>query len=208
MADVKTDEALRALYPTAAPRTVAKKRDHLDQGFRDVVAMSSFVLLATADASGRCDVSPRGGPPGFVKVLDGRHLAIPDLNGNHLLDSLHNIVSNPAAALLVVVPGQDDTLRISGRARLTTDPDVLDCFDDELRRPVLSIVIEVDEAYTHCAKAFRRGQLWQPDNWLQLDHSPFLRARYDQLGLDETFQQYATSNEGKICEGLAADRTA
>jgi predicted pyridoxine 5'-phosphate oxidase superfamily flavin-nucleotide-binding protein len=141
-----------------------------------------------------------------VKVLDERTLAIPDLNGNHLLDSLHNIVANPFAALLVVVPGQHDTLRISGRAHLSVDDELLAQFDPELRRPTLAVVVEVDEAYNHCAKAFRRGQVWQPGTWPELEHSPFLRARYDQLGLSESFEQYALDNAGKIDAGLAADR--
>jgi PPOX class probable FMN-dependent enzyme len=203
---VETHDQLRALYPQPPERTRAKKRDRLDAGFRAIVEMSPFVLLATSDADGRCDVSPRGGPPGFVHVLDPTHLALPDLNGNHLLDSLQNIVSNAAAALLVIVPGQDDTLRISGRAHLSTDPALLDRFLGELRRPRLAIVVEVVEAYTHCAKAFRRGEVWRPGSWPALPTSPFLRARYDQLGLDESFEQYAATNAGKIDEGLAADR--
>jgi PPOX class probable FMN-dependent enzyme len=202
---VTSDDQLRALYPPVPARTRAKKIDHLDAGFRAAIGLSPFVLLATSDADGRCDVSPRGGPPGFVKVLDEARLAIPDMNGNHLLDSLHNIVANPFAALLVVVPGQHDTLRISGRAHLSTDDELLARFDVEIRRPVLAVVIEVDEAYNHCAKAFRRGHVWDPGSWPELEHSPFLRARYDQLGLSESFEQYALDNAGKIEAGLAAD---
>ena len=156
---------------------LAKKRDALDDGLIALLAASPFVLLATADADGRCDVSPRGGPPGFVKPLDDRHVAVPDLNGNNLLDSFRNVVVNPHAGLLVLVPGQDETLRIDGRARLTDDDDVLDLFVEEVRRPVLALVVETEAVYTHCAKSFRRGRLWDPASWPVLDRSLALAAR-------------------------------
>ena len=157
MPRVATLDQLASMYRAPAERVRTKKRDRLDDGLCAVLAASPFVLLATADADGRCDVSPRGGPPGFVKALDDRHVALPDLNGNNLVDSLRNIVANPHAGLLVVVPGQNETLRIDGPAYLTTDDDVLDRFTTELRRPTLAVVIETAAVFTHCAKSFRRG---------------------------------------------------
>ena len=205
MATIGTVEALEALYPAPHPRTVAKKRDRLDDGLRAAIAASPFVLLATSDGEGRCDVSPRGGPPGFVAVLDDHHVAVPDLNGNHLLDALRNIVENPHAGLLFVVPGQAETLRLDGPARLTTDDDVLDLFTVELRRPVLAVVVEVETVFTHCAKAFRRSRLWDPASWPDPDDKVVLAARYRQLGLPESFAQYEAANEEKIAADLAAD---
>ena len=206
MTRIGTLDELAALYPAPSERVRTKKRRTLDDGLRAVLALSPFVLLATADADGRCDVSPRGGPPGFVRALDDRHVALPDLNGNHLIDSLRNIVANPHAGLLVVVPGHDETVRIDGPAYLTTDADVLARFDGELRRPTLAVVIEVDAVFTHCAKAFKRGGLWQPATWPVLDHSPALAARYRQLDLDVSFAAYADDNAAKIGHDLACDR--
>ena len=205
MASIDTLDDLLALYPEPLERVRTKKRDRLDDGLRVVISLSPFVLLATADADGRCDVSPRGGPPGFVAVLDDRHVALPDLNGNHLVDSLRNIVANPHAGLLVLVPGQHETVRIDGAAHLTTDAGVLDRFTSELRRPTLAVVVEVGAVFTHCAKALRRGRLWEPDAWPALDRSPALDARYRQLGLDVTFAAYVADHEAKICEDLADD---
>lgn len=209
MARIGTVEELEALYPSPAARTLTKIRDHLDAGLAALIQSSPFVLLATADADGRCDVSPRGGPPGFVKVLDANRVALPDLNGNHLLDSLRNLLSNPHAALLVVVPGQDETLRVEGTAHITTDAEVLDLFVDELRRPAVAVVIEVVSAYTHCAKAFRRGGVWSPESWPQHERSPFLAARHAQVlgdGLtDQSVDDYIATNACKIDDDLAAD---
>jgi uncharacterized protein len=203
---IESLDELSSMYAPPAERVRNKKRDRLDDGLRAALASSPFVLLGTADTDGRCDVSPRGGPPGFVKALDDRHVALPDLNGNNLVDSLRNIVTNAHAALLVVVPGQNETLRIDGPAHLTTDDDVLRLFDAELRRPILAVVIETAAVFTHCAKSFRRGRVWDPESWPAAARSPALEARYRQLGLDVTFEDYAADNEEKIAAGLAADR--
>ncbi|MFN8021920.1 MAG: MSMEG_1061 family FMN-dependent PPOX-type flavoprotein [Acidimicrobiales bacterium] len=209
MARISTLDQLVALYPSPSERVRTKKQAAFDEGTRGLVESSTFVLLATADTEGRCDVSPRGGPAGFVKVLDDRHVAIPDLNGNHLIDSLRNIVVNPHAGLLVLVPGQDETLRVDGTAVVTTDDDVLDRFVDELRRPRVAIVLEVEHVFTHCAKAFRRGGVWRPDTWPAFDRSPFLAARHGQLvrdGLtDDAIDDYISTNSCKIDDDLAAD---
>lgn len=213
MATIDTLADLEALYPPAAERTKAKKRAVLDHGLRAVLAASPFVLLATSDADGRCDVSPRGGPPGFVKALDDHRVAVPDLNGNNLLDGLRNIVSNPHAGLLVLVPGQPETVRIDGRARLTTDDAVLDLFVEEVRRPVLAVVVEIETVFTHCAKAFRRSRLWDPQTWPDPDRRMVLDARYQQLvapgagaaAFDGSFEEYAAANEVKIAADLEQD---
>jgi hypothetical protein len=205
MARIETVDDLLALYPEPSERVRTKKRDALDDGLRAVIAASTFVLLATSDADGRCDVSPRGGPAGFVKVLDDHRVAIPDLNGNHLIDSLRNVVANPHAGLLVVVPGQHETVRIDGRAYLTTDAAVLDRFVEELRRPTLAVVVEVASVFTHCAKAFRRARLWEPATWPRLERSPALDARFRQLCLDVPYEAYAADMDERIAADLAQD---
>jgi PPOX class probable FMN-dependent enzyme len=140
----------------------------IDDVTRRFVEGSPFCLLATADADGNCDVSPRGGPPGFARVLDEHRLAVPDLSGNNLLDSLSNIVANPHVGLLLVIPGRDETLRVEGDACLTTDPAVLALWDDELRRPNVAIGVTVRTCYVHCAKSFRRGRVWDTGSWAEL----------------------------------------
>ncbi|NOX31295.1 MAG: pyridoxamine 5'-phosphate oxidase family protein, partial [Actinobacteria bacterium] len=122
--------------------------------------------------SGTADVSPRGGPPGFIKIVDDERIVIPDLNGNNRIDTLANIIDSPQVGLLLLVPGNGETLRINGRAVVTTAPDVLDLFDGEFRRPKTAIGIEIDEVFLHCAKSIRRGGLWQPDTWNQATISP------------------------------------
>jgi uncharacterized protein len=159
-----TDE-LAGLYRAPSQLVLAKKRAALDAMSTAFIELSSFVLVGTSDATGAGDVSPRGGPPGFVKVLDSRRLAIPDMNGNNLIDSLTNIIANPHVGLLFVVPGKDETVRVNGRACLTTDPAVLDLFADEIRRPTLAIGVDITDTYIHCAKAFRRGNVWTPAAW-------------------------------------------
>ena len=142
-----------------------KKIARLDDGCRAVIESAPLVLVATSRPDGGCEVSPRGGPPGFVQVLDEQRLAIPDLSGNNLVDSISNIVLNPHVGLLFVLPGRDETLRVNGRAWLTTDDAVLDGFTAELRRPKAAIGVEVVDAFVHCAKSFRRGQVWDPASW-------------------------------------------
>lgn len=133
---------------------------------------SPFFLLATADAAGNCDVTPRGGPPGQIRVLDEHRIAFPELGGNNLIDSLQNIVSNAKAGLLVVIPGRDETVRVDGDAVVTTDPEVLSLWDSELRTPKVAVVLSVANVFIHCAKAFRRGQVWDSETWATYANAP------------------------------------
>ena len=165
---------LRTLYREPSELAANKVFDTIDDASAEFVDRCPFLVLATTDAAGAPDASPRGGPPGFIQRLDGRHVAIPDLNGNNRLDSLENIVTNPRVGLLLVMPGKDETLRINGPATLTTDARILDGFTAELRRPKLAIVVEVAELYGHCAKAFRRGKVWDTAAWGELDAAPDL----------------------------------
>ena len=159
---VETETALRALYAPVHDLAARKSLAALDRHARDFIARSPFVCLGTQGPEGHADVSPRGDPRGFVKVLDDRTLAIPDRPGNNRLDSLANIVANPAVGLLFLVPGYDETLRVNGRARITTDPDLLASLQVQERLPRLAILVEVQEVFLHCAKALRRSRLWDP----------------------------------------------
>jgi PPOX class probable FMN-dependent enzyme len=208
-ADALTDTGqLRDHYREPSRLVRGKITDTLDEHCRDFIARSTFVLVASASKDGHIDVSPKGGPRGFVKVLDDQRLAIPDLNGNNLLDSLHNLIETGQAGLLFVVPGLGETLRVNGAAAITTDPSVLDLVTDDVRRPTTAIGVTVREAYIHCAKAFRRGGIWQPEAWPEAGERPSpVKALGAHVGLDEaTVAEIEANLEQSYEQDLAADR--
>jgi len=160
---IRDADSLRALFPPTHDIAVAKVLDRLDRHARAFIARSPFLCIGTQTPDGAADVSPRGDPPGFVRVLDDRTLAIPDRPGNNRLDTLANIIANPVVGLLFMIPGYDETLRVNGRATVTRDPDLLATLAVHDRVPTVAIVVAVDEVFLHCAKAFRRSRLWDPD---------------------------------------------
>jgi PPOX class probable FMN-dependent enzyme len=170
-----TDEpALRALFPATHTLAALKCLDRLDVHAQDFIRRSPFLCIGTQNRDGKADVSPRGDPAGFVKVLDDRTLAIPDRPGNNRLDTLSNILANPSVGLLFVIPGFDDTLRVNGLASLTTDPGILQTMAVNDRLPRLAIVVNVVETFLHCAKAFRRSRLWDPEHFQNRKEMPSL----------------------------------
>jgi hypothetical protein len=162
---VESETELRELYRMPSPVTASKVLNQLDQHARTFIAHAPFVLIGSASPDGTGDVSPKGGPPGFVVVLDDEHLAIPDLAGNNLLDSITNIVQGSGVGLLFLIPGVEETLRVNGTACITTDEAVLDACAVKDKRPKAAIGVTVVAQYMHCAKAFRRSELWQPETW-------------------------------------------
>jgi PPOX class probable FMN-dependent enzyme len=158
-------EQLRDFYDAPMEAAIRKDIGELDEMCRRLIAASPMLVVATHADDGRADVSPRGGQPGFVTVLDDRHLAIPDATGNRRLDTLENIVSSGRIALIFLIPGRDTTLRVNGRAAVTAAPDVLDRLTPVGKPPRTAIVVETEEVYTHCPKAFVRSKLWDPDTW-------------------------------------------
>jgi uncharacterized protein len=162
---VTTLEELREIYPDPAERALRKELDHLDGHCRDFIALSPFVLLSSSSHEGACDVSPKGGPPGFVQVLDERRLVIPDATGNRRLDSLQNIIENPRVGLLFLIPGMGETLRANGSAELSRDPALLEGLGTGGRPAALALVVTVEQVYLHCAKALIRSKLWKPETW-------------------------------------------
>ncbi len=200
-------DQLRELYRQPSKRVQEKKGGTIEGAAADFLAASPFFCLATADADGRCDVSPRGGPPGQIKVLgDGSAVAFPDLSGNNLIDSLTNIVSNRWAGLLVLVPGYDETMRIDGRASVTTDPDVLSLWSNELRTPKVAVVIDIESAFLHCAKAFRRGALWQPETWPEMADTAGPEMFNAIAGTDNDPQEMRTALEADYEASLAEEQ--
>ena len=153
-------DALREHYPEPKGRTLRKVLDRLDVHCRRFIALSPFVVVASGDGAGRLDASPRGGTPGFVRVVDDGTLWLPDAPGNNRLDSLANVVETGGIGLLFLIPGVDETLRVNGRARVRADADALAAFTDERRPPRAVLEVGVEEAYLHCAKALLRAKLW------------------------------------------------
>ena len=169
---ISSTEELSNLYRAPTEHVVAKETSILDHGCRDFINQSTFVLVGTSSPEGKQDVSPRGGPAGFVKVLDEHRLVIPDLNGNNRLDSIHNIIEQRTIGLLFVIPGLGETLRIKGQGCITTDNDILELFSEELRKPKAAIGVTVESGFIHCAKSFKRSGLWEPDTWPRKECTP------------------------------------
>jgi PPOX class probable FMN-dependent enzyme len=162
---VTSEARLRELYGQPGERAVAKERPVLNEDCRAFIAHSPFLVMGTAGADGRCDVSPKGDAPGFVVVLDERHLAIPDRLGNNRLDGLRNVVENPHVGLIFFIPGREDTLRVNGRARIVRDDALLERLAVAGKRPVTALVVEVEQCFMHCARAFKRAGLWETERW-------------------------------------------
>jgi uncharacterized protein len=162
---LRRTEELREFYEAAMERAVRKDVGHLDEMCRRLIAAAPMLFVATYSAGGQGDVSPRGGPPGFVTVLDDKHLAIPDATGNRRLDTLENVVETGRAAVIFVIPGRDTTLRVHGPARVTARTDLLERLTPVGKPPRTAIVVEAEEVYAHCPKAFVRSKLWDPASW-------------------------------------------
>ena len=172
MTAIAGEDGLRSLLGEPSELVQAKVTDRLNDLTRQFVELSPFLCLATSAADGTCDVSPRGDPPGFVRILDERTLVLPDRPGNRLADSHRNVLQNPQVALLFVVPGVTDTLRVNGRATIVTDPELLAACAVEGKAPKLGLVIDIDEVFTHCSKAFLRAQLWDPERYVLREDLP------------------------------------
>ncbi len=197
---VTSERELRELLGVPSERAVKKETAALDAHARAFVARSPFVLLATANATGRCDVSPKGDAPGFVRVLDDTHLVIPDRPGNKRLDGMRNLLQNPHLGMIFLIPGREETLRVNGRASIVRDEAILDALVAHGKRPDLAIAVEVEECFFHCPKAFRRSRLWDPGEWPERAALPSMaRVLFEQLKpANKTLEEYERESE----EGL------
>jgi PPOX class probable FMN-dependent enzyme len=169
---VRTEAELRGLFPEPTHNSYRKQIDRLDAHCHALIAASPMVFVATTGDDGSCDVSPRGGPAGWVRALDEHRLVLPEGRGNNRLDSLVNLLEHPGIGLLFVIPGRNETLRVNGRATITTDPELLASVSLRGRVPPVAIGVEADEVFTHCGKAFIRSELWNPDTWPGPDALP------------------------------------
>ncbi|MET0448439.1 MAG: pyridoxamine 5'-phosphate oxidase family protein [Aeromicrobium sp.] len=163
--EITTGAALRELLGHPLQRAVDKDRQAFTPEHRDWLAASPFCLVATSDASGRCDVSPKGDPAGFAVVVDDTTLAIPERPGNRRADGFVNILQNPHVGLIFLVPGRGDTLRVNGRATLLSDAPYADRMEVKGHRPAAILEVAVEQVFFHCAKAFLRSSLWRPETW-------------------------------------------
>jgi PPOX class probable FMN-dependent enzyme len=165
MIAIQSAEELESIIGTPSQRAADKVRVELTQVDRDWLAAASLLFMATTDERGNLDVSPKGDPAGFVKVLDATTLAIPDRPGNRRVDGFHNLLADPHIGLVFLIPGRGDTLRINGRATLVRDAEFFDDMIVRGNRPDLAVLVDIDEVFFHCSKAFLRSKAWEPEAW-------------------------------------------
>lgn len=169
---IETEEELRSIIGFPSELVIRKVITDLDHHCYDFISMSPFLVISTSDNLGFCDVSPRGDMPGFVHVLDNKHLIIPERPGNKRIDSMRNILLNPKVGLLFFIPGLGETLRVNGKACLVKDDELLEKMAVKGQKPIVGIVVEVEECFIHCAKAFKRSKLWEPSSWANKETLP------------------------------------
>jgi len=174
---------LRELYGTPAERAVKKQLPRLEKHSRAFIALSPFLVIASADPAGRVDASPKGDAPGFVHVIDDETLLIPDRLGNNRVDTISNLLAAPGVGLIFFVPGLRETLRVNGRARITTDPALLEACAVDGKAPRSGILVSAEEVYFHCGKALIRSDLWNPAKHIKQSDFPSLgRIITEQIG--------------------------
>ncbi|OWU81437.1 MSMEG_1061 family FMN-dependent PPOX-type flavoprotein [Phaeobacter sp. 22II1-1F12B] len=172
---IQSLQRLRELLPTEGfVNTFLKVSDRLNATARDFIALSPFIIVATKSSQGLIDVSPKGDPAGFVEVYDDKTLIIPDRLGNHRVDGFQNLLEDPNVALLFIVPGHGDTLRVAGKARIVRDAAISKRLAVNGKEPLLALVVDVEEAFMHCSKSMIRSRLWQPDHWPARKSAPTL----------------------------------
>ena len=187
---ISSENELRELLGYPSEIVTKKTIDHIDQHSRSFIEQSPFITIATSDSQGNFDVSPKGDPAGFVKILNEKLLAIPDRPGNRKADTLRNIIQNPNLGLIFLIPGIKETLRVNGTARIVTDPKVLELLSCEGKIPSLAIIVYVKEVFMHCAKCIIRSKLWSvADNSTQASIPSLGKVLVDHGKLDISFEE-------------------
>jgi PPOX class probable FMN-dependent enzyme len=199
---IESPRQLRELYGEPMERSVKKQLTRLDRHCRNFIALSPFLVIASSDPAGRCDASPKGDAPGFVRVIDDTTLLIPDRLGNNRVETLGNLLTRPGVGLIFFVPGINETLRINGRARVTTDPELLEPLAVNGKVPRSGILVAAEEIYFHCGKALIRSDLWNPEKHVARGSWPSLgRIIAEQAGgmdPDEAERQTAESYRTRL----------
>ena len=198
---INSAEELRELIPPARPAQQTKVLGALDAHCRRWIERSPFIVIASHDSSGRLDISPKGDPAGFVRILDDRTVAIPDRPGNRRLDTLQNVLEDPRVAVMLMVPGRGEVLRLGGQAQIVRDPTLLSTMVVADRPPLLALVVTLDEVMFHCGKSVIRSHLWSPDEWPDIDGmATYAECLADQTTSDETVEEmeirFATWHQG------------
>lgn len=184
---IETENQLRELYDLPSGRAKDKVFSTLDKHAINFISKSPFIVLSTSNKNGKMDASPRGGNPGFVKVLNSQEIVIPDAKGNNRVDSLINIVETGRIGMLFLIPGVDETLRLNGAAFITSDTKYIEMFLSEKTPVKTCLVIKVEEVFLHCAKAFMRSRLWHEDSKIERSELPTMgQMLSDQSGSNET----------------------
>jgi PPOX class probable FMN-dependent enzyme len=194
---IASEADLRAILGEPTELVLSKITDRLNHLTRQFIERSPFLCIATASPEGGLDVSPRGDPAGFVRILDERTLLIPDRPGNRIADTLRNVLADPRVALLFLIPGVGDTFRVNGTARLVDDPELLEPSAVEGKVPTLGILVTIDEAYTQCPKAFHRSELWNPERHIARSELPSSGAIMKSLKGDFDAETYDAERAGR-----------
>lgn len=202
---ISTEEALRLLVPEPSARALSKQSDRLDKISQEFVEKSPFMLLATSDCEGRTDVTPRGDPAGFVKVVDETTLLIPERIGNNRLDSLSNLLKHPSVGLLFLIPGVGHTLRVNGSARILKDKTLLASMAHREKPPVVVIEVSIEEVFSHCPKALIRSGLWDPSLFVDPATVPSLGKMVAQV-VDASLGEEAIKKYDEFLDKDVADR--
>lgn len=186
-------EELEALFGRPRRAQQTKAIATIDDHARRWIAASPFVVIGSADAEGHMDLSPKGDPPGFVQVLADARLAVPDRPGNKRFDTFLNVLENPQVGLMFLVPGRGETLRVEGRAQVSTDPELLATMAEAGRDPTLALVVDIDQVMFHCGKSMIRSKMWQPDHWPNVDGlASYAQCLAAQADPDETVAEMET----------------
>jgi PPOX class probable FMN-dependent enzyme len=185
---------------TPEPRVRDKVESRLTDVHREWIEGTPLVFVATASRDGRCDVSPKGDPPGFVKVLDEVTLAIPERSGNRRMDGFHNVLENPHAGLVFLVPGRPETLRVNGRASIVTHGAFFDDMVVRSHRPPVALLVTVEEVFFHCPKAFARSKAWEPDAWRPTAVRPYVEIAKALWRRDESLASIEGRNRPEVIE--------
>jgi len=184
---ITTEEQLRKLYGWPKGRTKSKVLSELEKHSINFIVKSPFFVLSTCNSLGQVDASPRGGDPGFVRILDSKTLLVPDSKGNKRVDSLVNIIDKKGVGCLFFIPGIDETLRINGNAVISVASKHLAMFDSMQNKPISCLKVSITEVFLHCAKAFMRSRLWEDDNTIKKSEFPTIgQMLNDQLGMNNT----------------------
>jgi hypothetical protein len=202
MDTIEDPQRLREIYGEPSERAIKKQLDRFERHCRNFIALSPFLVIASSDPLGRCDASPKGDAPGFVRVVDDTTLLIPDRLGNNRIDTLGNLLARPGVGLIFFVPGINETLRVNGRAKVTTDPELLEPLAVNGKAPRSGIVVAAEEIYFHCGKALIRSDLWNPEKRAPRGAFPPLgRVIAEQVGgmdPDEAERQTAESYRTRL----------